>query len=129
MPGEPDFLGERYHPDMAAPAAEASRHHHTKGIHRGVLAAVNTASTGRWRSGLTPSQQRVAQSVAGHLLTELGYPLDDLGPMEPSERARARAMAGKFAALGAGRRVLRAAGVHHPTDLLGWLPRQRSGRP
>lgn len=123
------FLGEGFHPDMARPEAEARRHHHSTGIHRRVRRPVTTASAGRWRTDLSPENQRLVQRVAGDLLPRLGYPLVDLGRPSGRERFRTVALAVKYQVLRAGRGLLRAAGLFHPTRLLERRRRPRtSGR-
>jgi hypothetical protein len=69
---------------------------------------------GRWRSGLSPADQRLVQVVAGRLLKELNYPLEDLGPMPPSEQLRLAALAAKYLTLQAGRRILQEVGLFPP---------------
>jgi hypothetical protein len=69
---------------------------------------------GRWRSGLSRADQRLVQAVAGSLLEELNYPLEDLGPMPPSERLRLAALAVKYFTLQAGRWVLQRANLFPP---------------
>jgi hypothetical protein len=69
---------------------------------------------GRWQQEMELADQRVVQSVAGRLLTELGYPLADIGPMSASQMTRLAAMAVKYATLQSGRRVLQALGLFPP---------------
>ena len=48
---------------------------------------------GRWRTHLSLPDQRLVQSVAGGLLTELDYELADLGPMSLGEQVRLLSLA------------------------------------
>ncbi len=54
---------------MGAPGAEpgpGATHH--------AGTAISTRSMGRWRTDLTPEEQRVVQRIAGAMLARLGYP-------------------------------------------------------
>jgi hypothetical protein len=112
------FLGEDFHPAMAAPGAEARRHHHSQGIHRRVRGPITTSSAGRWRRDLGTADQRLVQRAAGDLLADLGYPVADLGRPSMAERPRAAALRTKYGVVATGRRLLLAMGVFHPTRLL-----------
>jgi hypothetical protein len=114
-----DFLGEEFYPEMATPEVEARHHHHSKGIHQRVRQPVTTASAGRWQRDLRPADQQLVTRVAGSLLHELGYPVEDLGSPRALERLRTLALGSKFGTVDAGRRLLRTVGVFHPTMLLG----------
>jgi Sulfotransferase family len=118
------FLGEEFHPAMLSPSKEALKHYHSFGIHRRVRTEITTARSGRWRKDLSPADQRLVQRVAGGLLEELGYPLEDVGTAGPAERLRGAGLRAKFAAANASRRVLRSAGVFNPARLLLVLPRR-----
>jgi hypothetical protein len=119
------FLGEEFDPAMLSPSKEALKHYHSFGIHRRVTTEVTTARSGRWRKDLSPADQRLVQRVAGGLLAELGYPLEDLGVSRPAERLRAVGLRAKFGIADAIRRVLRAVGVFNPARLMLVLPRRR----
>ena len=121
-----EFLGERYHPEMATPQTEARRHHHSEGIHRRVRGRVTTASSGRWRRDLSTENQRLVQRVAGDLLPELGYQVEDQGRRSVAEVLRVAGLVVKYEVLTAGRWLLRATGLFHPTRL---LETRRRGRP
>jgi hypothetical protein len=119
------FLGESFHPSMASPSVEARRHHHSRGIHQLVRGPVTTARSGRWRADLLPQDQRLVQRVAAKALTDLGYPLFDLGHARPTEPVRQALFRGKYEVLSAGRQLLQASGISHPTWLIDFLPRRK----
>jgi hypothetical protein len=110
-----EFLGEPFEPPML-------RHHRLASnrippdshFFDTVRQPTSDERMGRWRSKLSPADQRLVQAVAGPLLQELAYPLEDVGPMPWSERLRLVALALKYATLQAGRRVLQAAGLFPP---------------
>jgi hypothetical protein len=112
------FLGEEYEPAMTQPGREASRHFHSKGIHRATREPINASASGRWRREMSVMDQRLVQSVAGDLLTALGYDLATLGRMPITERTRLAGLRVKYTCIQFGRRALQSAGVFHPTSLL-----------
>jgi hypothetical protein len=119
------FLDEEFHPAMLSPDKEALKHYHSFGIHQRVRGQVTTARSGRWRRDLSPADQRLVQRVAGGLLSELGYPVEDLGRAGGAERLRATGLRAKFALVDLARHVLRAVGIFNPARLLLGLPRRR----
>jgi sulfotransferase family protein len=123
------FLGEEFHPAMLSPSKEALKHYHAFGIHRMVRTEVTTARSGRWKRDLSPEDQRIVQRVAGTTLEGLGYRIEDLGRMGPSERLRAFGLHVKFTLSNGIRRILRAVGVFNPARLLLRLPRRRPADP
>jgi hypothetical protein len=60
------------------------------------------------------ADQRLTQRIEGKLLLELGYQLEELGPMPWTERLRLAALALKYVSLQAGRRVLQEVGLFPP---------------
>ena len=90
---------------------------------------MTTARSGRWRRDLPPADQRLVQRVAGTLLAELGYPLEDLGRAGAAEQLRTVALWAKFRLIDLARRVLRALGVFNAARLLNSLPRRRPPDP
>ena len=112
------FLGEEYEHAMTQPRREASRHFHSRGIHRATREPINTSASGRWRREMSVTDQRLVQSVAGDLLNALGYELRNLGRMSLAERTRLTGLWVKYGTIQIGRRTLQSAGVFHPTSLL-----------
>lgn len=109
------FLGETFEPGMLA--------HHRLALERippdshffnSVRNPTTRQRVGRWREALSPADQRLVQHVERKLLTELGYELEDLGPMSILEKGRLVVLAGKYATLQAGRRVLQQLGLFPP---------------
>jgi len=109
-----DFLGEPFVPEMAEPHRLGRRRIRPDNFHAPIRQPPNTAHVGRWRREMSPADLRLFQRVAGDLLAELGYRPEDAGPMPPAEQARYAALAVKYAALQAGRRVLQALGLFPP---------------
>jgi len=109
-----DFLGEPYTPEMAEPHRLARRDIPPDGFHAPVRQPPSPKRVGRWRHDMSPADARLVQRVAGSLLAELGYEVEDLGPMSASERARYAALAVKYTVLQAGRRLLQTVGVFPP---------------
>ena len=120
-----EFLGEDFHPAMLAPQAEALKHYHRFGIHQRVRGQVTTARAGRWRTDLSPADQRLVQRLTKDVLPGFGYPVEDLGRTGPAERVRAAALRAKFEIVNLARSVLRAIGIFNPARLLLSLPRHR----
>lgn len=75
---------------------------------------VNTKSLGRGRSGLSERDRRLIQHVAGPLMLELDYPLDDLGPLPLTEKTRLAYLWAKYEILQAGRRTMTTLGLMPP---------------
>lgn len=108
------FLGEPYLPEMASQHRQARQQIEPNGFHAPVRRPPNPARVDRWRREMSVKDQRLFQRVAGHLLTELGYPLLDLGPMSLTDQMRLSALRAKFETLQAGRRLAQAAGLVPP---------------
>jgi hypothetical protein len=109
------FLGETFEPEMLA--------HHRLALERippeshffdSVRNPTTRQRVGRWREALSPADQRLVQHVEGKLLIELGYELEDLGPMSILEKGRLVILTCKYATLQAGRRVLQQLGLFPP---------------
>ncbi len=110
-----DFLGEVYLPEMneqhrLAQKEIPSDSHFFSNVRKPVF----TQSIDRGRRDLSLANRRLIQRVAGPLMSELGYPKDDLGPMSRSEILRLNALRAKFETLQAGRAVLQVIGLFPP---------------
>lgn len=106
------FVGETFDPAMARPHELASTMlRPTKGH---ALNREAPKPNERWRTQMSPADQRVFEAAAGDLLLELGYPAADLGPMPVGERARYAGLSAKFHTLEGGRRVLQTFGIFPP---------------
>lgn len=99
-----DFLGEAFHPSMLD-HTRLARRQIMPGGHTEVWQPISAASVGRWRSDLRPFDQKVADRVAGSLLTTLGYELANAGRMSFSEQAIYRVRWLRYALLNSGRQV------------------------
>ncbi len=83
------FLGEDYHPAMAAPHVIAGELIPArKAWHLGTRQPVTPARAGTWRSGLEPWEARLCEAVMGRRLRSLGYTLSGAGPAAPQHLAR-----------------------------------------
>jgi hypothetical protein len=109
------FLGETFEPGMLAHEYLALERI-PPGSHffDNVRNPTTRQRIGRWREALSPADQRLLQRVESALLTELGYGLEDLGPMSMLEKARLAVLACKYATLQAGRQVLQQLGLFPP---------------
>jgi hypothetical protein len=109
------FLGETFETDMleqyilAQKVVEPGSH-----FFENVRKPINTKSLGRGRSGLSEADRRVIQRVAGSLMQELGYPLDELGPMLITEKIRFVILWARYEILQLGRRAATSLGLLPP---------------
>ncbi|MFC2029467.1 sulfotransferase [Chloroflexota bacterium] len=109
-----EFLDEPYHPDMARHQLLGREQIPSGDFHDAVRKPPSTARIGRWQNEMSSRDQRLFQRVAGSLLTELGYEVQDPGSMPAGELARLSALAAKYESLQTGRRVLQSIGVVPP---------------
>ncbi len=109
------FLGETFEPDMLE-YHQVARERIATDSHffSNVRNPPSRQRIDRWQSEMPVKDQRLVQFVSGRLLTELGYSLNDLGPMPVSELVRMALLASKYAILQTGRRVLQAVGLFPP---------------
>jgi len=110
-----EFLGEIFEPGMLE-YHQVARERISTDSHffSNVRNPPSRQRIGRWRDEMSVKDQRLVQFVAGRLLTELGYPPVDLGPMSFPELVRMALLASKYAILQAGRRLLQAVGLFPP---------------
>lgn len=120
------FLGEPFAPEMLTPHQVAARQYHSTGIHAATQRPLSTRSVDRWRTQMSPSEQRLFQALAGDLLAELGYD-EPVGHrrLTVGERLRLGGLRSKYVIVEAGRRALKAMGVMHPAALAAKLSRRR----
>lgn len=76
-----EFLGEEFDEAMLAPhktAAHAVPKHKLENHHRALTEAkISTASSGKWREGLTGKEAALMETVAARQLRQYGYALSD----------------------------------------------------
>jgi hypothetical protein len=108
------FLDEPYRPQMARPQVLGRQTIEPGSWNEPIRHPPSTARIGRWREDLSLADQRLTQRIEGKLLLELGYQLEELGPMPWTERLRLAALALKYVSLQAGRRVLQEVGLFPP---------------
>lgn len=109
------FLGEPYHEAMTRPQETARRDIEADNpFHQNLRRPPNEGQIGRWRHRLSTRDQRLMQRVAGRLLEELGYPLEDLGPMTAGDWARYSTLKAKHLAAQGVRRGLQAISLIPP---------------
>jgi hypothetical protein len=110
-----DFLGETFEPAMLAHYRLASEREAADSHFFDIVRKPLTSRRiGLWREQMTPADQRLVQHVAGRLLAELGYEVEQLGPMPPLEQMRFAALATKYGVLQTGRRVLQELSLFPP---------------
>jgi hypothetical protein len=112
------FLGEDFIPDMVEPHKQAQQLYHSKGIHAATREPLNTKSSGRWREKMPKQDRRLFQAIAGDTLADLGYETEELGGMSVRQMIRYSELQVKYALMETGRKILRSAGLFHPTELL-----------
>ncbi|MBN2147362.1 MAG: sulfotransferase [Anaerolineales bacterium] len=100
------FLGENYTPEMASPHHLGQQRIEAGSFHDAVRHPPSTQRVARWQSEMFLADQRLFQHIAGGLLSQLGYPLTDLSPMPPAEKARLATLAAKYTLLQSGRNLL-----------------------
>lgn len=116
-----DFLGEPFDPAMLHPDRMADRQYHSKGVHAATRRPPNTRSVGRWRTEMSPADQRLFEAMAGDFLAELGYERTNPGRSTAREQMRLAGLQAKFTAVDTSRRLLQSAGIFHPASLLATL--------
>jgi hypothetical protein len=110
-----EFIGEEYFEEMNKQHLLARQEIPTDShFFSNVRKPVFTNSVNRGRRDLSLADRRVIQRVAGELMAELGYPLEDLGVMSISEKLRLTVLHLKYEILQAGRSVLQVAGLFPP---------------
>lgn len=107
------FLDEPYTPDMARPHELAQREVPAGSFHDPVRRPPTPNRIGRWQREMAPADRRLFETLAGPLLTQLGYPV--VGePIPWAEAPRWRALQLKYGLLQAGRAVLQRLGLMPP---------------
>jgi len=109
-----EFLGEPFFPDMARPHLLGRAHLQEGDFHAPLRQPPSTGRIGRWKREMSRADRRLFQGVAGELLAELGYEVEDLGRGPLQEQARCSLLASKYTTLQGGRRVLQALGILPP---------------
>jgi len=113
-----DFLNEDFHENMVQPHSTAKGSHHSKGIHSSTRKPLNAASVGKWKTQMSLEDQRLFQNIAGDLTNELGYEVHELGGQNILEIFRFGGLRMKYDFIQFGKRVAKAGGIFHPTDIL-----------
>jgi LPS sulfotransferase NodH len=113
-----DFLGERFEPQMLDHTGLARQLAAPTG-HLEVEQPVTRRSAGNWRQNMLLFDQKVALRVAGRQLSQLGYDVPKLPPLNIAEWVRYAALAGRFFLIDSLRRLL---------YCVGWLKMSREKR-
>lgn len=111
------FLGEPFAPEMLTPHQVAARQYHSTGIHAATQRPLSTRSVDRWRTEMSPPDQRLFHVMAGDLLTELGYAVAGDGRLSLREQVRLVGLRSKYVTVETGRQALHAIGIVHPAAL------------
>jgi hypothetical protein len=90
------FLGERYDPAMLDFQQLARQEGGGVDAHLEPQAALHRDSIGRWQSELTLFERKLAQTLAGPLLVELGYSHDTPPPLTTVDRTRMAWLSARF---------------------------------
>lgn len=105
------FLDEAFHADMMNHPRLARQTGPGPQGHVEVMQPISIASIGRWRTQMTPFDQKVANRLAGQTLLALGYELAEVGAFSATESARLLLLAGKFCLTDTARTLLYASGA------------------
>ena len=105
------FLGETFQPAMLDHVQLARRIGPGPQGHVEVLQPISTASVGRWKTDLSPFDQKMADRLAGPTLLVLGYELAESGPLSAGDTARWLFLAARFRLVDGTRGLLYALGV------------------
>ena len=108
------FLGKPYVPEMAQPERLGRERIEPGSFHDPIRYPPSTQRVACWQREMSPTDQRLFQHIAGDLLQELGYQLEDLGTMSFKERIHMLALSIKYYTLRAGRRILQGLGMMPP---------------
>jgi hypothetical protein len=110
-----DFLDETYIPAMANSHRLARKQIPDDGFHAPVRTPPTTQHVARWTREMTPADLRLFESIAGEMLTTLGYSrATEAKELSPRDRLRIAALAAKYETLQAGRGVLQLLGLKPP---------------
>jgi hypothetical protein len=94
------YLGEPYEPAMLDYRQTARREGGGIDAHVEAQEVLYARSIGRWRREMTLFERKVARTIAGPLLVELGYDPDEgLGPLSTADRLRLAWLSARFKAL------------------------------
>ena len=105
------FLGETFQPAMLDHVQLARRIGPGPQGHVEVLQPISTVSVGRWKTDLSPFDQKMANRLASPMLEALGYELAETGPWSAGETARWLFLATKFRLVDGTRGLLYALGL------------------
>lgn len=89
------FLDIEFHPEMLN-HTRLAREQIKPGGHIEVREPISTASVQRWKSEMSPFDQKMADRIAGSTLSALGCTLAGLGPLSVEERLRFLFLACKY---------------------------------
>jgi hypothetical protein len=109
-----EFLGEPFFPVMAKPHLLGRANLQEGDFHAPLRQPPSTGRIGRWKQEMSWADRRLFQDVAGELLAELGYEVEDVEKAPLQEQARVWLLATKYTTLQAGRSVLQALGILPP---------------
>jgi hypothetical protein len=110
-----DFLDETYLPAMANSHRLARKQIPNDGFHAPVRMPPTTHHVARWKQEMTLADLNLFESVAGNMLTTLGYPrATEAKDLSTRDRLRIAALAAKYEILQTGRSVLQFLGLKPP---------------
>lgn len=91
-----DFLGESYQPAMLSHTSLARQVGPGPDNHTEVMKPISTASVGRWRTEMSAFEQKMADRIAGSLLSELFYERSEVDPFTLEDKLRFSFLAAKY---------------------------------
>jgi hypothetical protein len=105
------FLDESFHPNMLNHSRLASQIGPGPQGHVEAMQPISTASMGRWKTRMTPFDQKMANRLAGQTLLALGYELAEVGALSAAESARLLLLTAKYYLTDTARSLLYASGI------------------
>ena len=105
------FLAEEFAPEMLDHTSLALQVGPGPQDHVEVQQPISAASVERWPAEMAMFEQKMADELAGSLLSELGYELAGLGPLSTGERLKLLFLAGRFRFFSTVRRLLYRLGI------------------
>jgi hypothetical protein len=110
-----NFLNETYFPAMANSHRLARKQIPNDGFHAPVRMPPTTRQVARWKQEMTSADLNLFETVAGNMLTTLGYPRDtEAKDLSARDCLRIAALSMKYETLQTGRSVLQFLGLKPP---------------
>jgi hypothetical protein len=105
------FLDESFHPNMLNHPRFARQIGPGPQGHVEAMQPISTSSIGRWKTQMTPFDQKIANRLAGQTLSALGYELAEVHALSATENAKRFLLAVKYHLTDTTRSLLYASGA------------------